>query len=796
MGSEDIEPGHYFFQSPWRNIFLWHFMEIMKEAVIATPIIDLDVLRKIQSILIARADRELKIKFLVRYSEEDLIRTGADPEVLRLLALLKDEPKTKVDIRFVPNLSMTTLVFDNKKAIISTGDLSSDQLTSDLTFGHVIIGRDEVEDIKEEVKEIWKNAFSPEKGEILEYLEKIKERIDLKKEHTFTTEEQHSFGNFDMLTLGRPVEPLGKDRSEPHLDETKKIIKELLIRARDAVDIDKPEVALFYIEEGLSLDPDKPELLLERGKILFQEQKEYQKAIDCFDKVIEQNDQDRDAWAFRGMCHHELGELDQALQDYDHATEIDSQYYPVWIKKGIIMGKTKGREDDGLKCLEYALSQDPYNEEAWFNKAQILEQRLKRMDEAIMSYRSLLRINPKHVVGSFRMGLLSYKRLNDPVKAKKYFDRVIEADPSHVHGWIFRSEIASSIDGDFKSAFELLENAREQNPESPEVLRNEVELLLDQKKKFRKAVDLAGKLLELDEKDHTALYVSGLGALKIDNDPELALQRMNESIRSDPRNKRTIISKANILAEYLNRAQDAVNLLKAGIKKNDKDPELWLELGLIYFDFLYDPKESLKCFDKVTRLDKESSEGWYNKGMVLSRGFEKHQDGLKCLDQATKLEDDNYMAWYEKGRILHNAYNMLDDAGKCYNKALSIEPDDPDVLVSMGHLLKAKGDVSSAITQLQKAVEADPSNVISRIELAEFNLESKDMEGVHKALTEAIQIEPKSSRIWMLKAEAFRAQNELVKSLECYKRVLRFDPDNQDALNKKTSVEAQLERKG
>jgi hypothetical protein len=48
----------------------------------------------------------------------------------------------------------------------------------------------------------------------------------------------------------------------------------------------------------------------------------------------------------------------------------------------------------------------------------------------------------------------------------------------------------------------------------------------------------------------------------------------------------------------------------------------------------------------------------------------------------------------------------------------------------------------------------------------------------------------------MMKGEVFRAQNEPGKAVECYKRVLRFNPDNQDALNKKTSVEAVLERMG
>lgn len=595
--SDEGETGYFFFQSPWRNIFLWHFMEIEKEAFIATPSIDLDILRKIQSILIAKSERKLVLKIMVRFSEEDLIRSGSDPEVLRLLALIMEEPSSNVKVRFVPNLSLTALILDNKKAIISTGDLSSDQLSGDLTFGHLVIGDEAVSDLKNELKEIWKTASEPGKKEILEYMGRLKERIDLRKEHIFTIDEERSFGNLDKISLGKSVDPLGKDRNEPQLDETKKIIKELLIRARDAVDLEKPEVALFYIEEGLSIEADNPGLQLEKGKILFEEQREFEKAIDCFDRVLDQNEDNMDAWAYRGMCHHELGELEDALSDYDQATEIDPQHYPVWIKKGIIMGRTKGREEDGLKCLEYALSQDPYNEEAWLNKALLLDQRLNRMDEAIMSYRSLLRINPKHVVGSFRMGLLSYKRLNDIKKANKYFNNVVEADPSHVHAWLFKGEIADKVDGDFKGALECLEKAREANPGSTEVLHREIELLLEHRKKFKKAIELSEDLLALNEKDPVALYVSGLGSLKMKNDPDTALSRMNESIRSDPKNKRTIISKANILAEYLSRAPDAVMLLKAAIKRNEKDPELWLELGMVYFDFLYDPTESIKCFD-------------------------------------------------------------------------------------------------------------------------------------------------------------------------------------------------------
>jgi tetratricopeptide (TPR) repeat protein len=794
--SEDDDSGYFFFQSPWKNIFLWHFMEVDKEVFLITPTMDMDILRKIQSILIARSQKGLEMKMLLRFSEADFLTRGLNPEVLRILALLLEEPNSKIEIRFLPNLATTTIIMDRKKAILATGDLSSDQLLNDISFGELMIGRETVSDLLEDIEMIWSSAEKTSSKEIMEYMTRIKSRLELRSSQILRDEESDiDFPASEIISMGRTVEPLGKDRSEPHLDEFKKIIKELLIRARDAMDLEKIEAALFYLEEGLTLDPDNSDLLLEKGKILYEGQ-QYQKALACFDKVLDHNEDNRDAWSYQGMCHHELNDLDEALHAYDQATDIDPQHYPVWIKKGIILGKTKGREEDGLKCLEYALSQDPYNEEAWFNKAQLLEQRLGRMDEAVMSYRSLLRINPKHVVGSFRMGLLSYKKLEDIPKAKKYFNRVVEADPTHIHGWLFKSEIADNVDKDFDTAYDCLEKARVAKPDSLEVMKREIELLLRHKKKFKKAVELSQVLLDEQPKDHIALYVSGLGALKLDNDAEKALEFMNESIRANPREKRTIISKANILAEYLERSSDAVNLLRAAIKKNDKDPELWMELGMIYFDFLFDPSEAIECFNRVTELDKENSEGWYNKGMIFSRGFEKHQEGLKCLDQATRLKDDNYLAWHEKGRILYNFYDMMDDAMKCYQKALSIEPNDSEVLTSMAEVIKAKGDPKASIDYFNRAIEADPSNMNAHLHLAETQISLKDMAAGQSALTSALQIDPKNERIWMMKAEIFRSQGELVKAIECYKRVLRFNPDNQDALNRKTSVEAQLERNG
>ncbi|MBN1390121.1 MAG: tetratricopeptide repeat protein [Candidatus Thermoplasmatota archaeon] len=789
------ESGHYFFQTPWKNIFLWHFMEVEREALIATPTMDTDLLRKIQSILIARSKKKMAVRLLLRFSEADFITKGIDPEVLRILALLLGEPNSNMEIRFLPNLSLCAIVMDGKKAIIATGDLSSDQLLNDIGYGHLIIGKDMVDNLLEDMNALWERSTKVSSEEILDYMVLIKERSQSRVSHHRPESGPSGTHAWDLVHLGSAIEPLGKDRPEPHLEETKKITRELLVRAREALEGDTTETALFYIEEGLVLDSDNPDLLLEKGKVLYGSG-QYEKAISCFNRVLDKNEENRDAWAYSGMCHHELSDIEEALYSYDQATDIDPQYYPVWIKKGIIMGKTKGREEDGLKCLEYALTQDPYNEEAWFNKAQILEQRLSRMEESILAYRSLLRINPNHVVGSFRMGLISYKKLKDVKKAKKYFDKVVEADPTHIHAWMFKSEIAEKVEGDIEASLQFLENAREANPEAHEILHRIIDMHLRCKRELKDTIQVADELLLLRPHDPLALYVSGLGALHLKNDPNKALEFMNESIRSDPKNISMIISKANILAEHLDRTSEAVTLLKNTIKRNNQEPELWKELGILYFESLYDPEEALNCFDMVTKMDSDRSDGWFNKGMVLSRGFEKHQEGLKCLDQATRLDDSNYLAWQEKGRILTEEYNLIDDGMKCYQKALKIEPENGEVLSSMAKAIRLKGELGSAIEHYRKAISVDPANINTYLDLTETCIAMGSLDQAHVTLTSALQIDPRNERVWMLKANVFRQQNEPMKALECYKRVLRFNPDNHDALDRKTSVEAQLERGG
>ena len=794
MTDLEDDAGYFFFQSPWKNIFLWHFMDMENDAFIVTRTIDREVLKKIQSILIAHSSSKIRIRLLLRFSETDFIEKGLDPETLRILSVLINDPSSNIEIRFASNLSTTAIILDHKKAIISTGDLSLKELIEDMSYGIMVKGKDMVGGIEVDLDELWKSAYRPKENDIDDYREKIKEKLKNQHGKVWDGSDDMPVMELDMLEIGNEIEPLGRDREEPHLDEERKIIKELLLRAKEAVEEENTTTALFYLDEGLTLDPKSRELVLEKGKILFDVNGDFDGALTCCEEVLDQDEDNRDAWYLKGQCHQEMGDLEEALYCYDQATDIDPQYYPVWISKGIILGKIKGREEDGLKCLEYALSQDPYNQVAWFNKGQILEQKLKRNDEGLMAYKSLMRVNPKHVKGNFRMALINYKKMGNIKKAKKHLDKIVEVEPDHFLAWMYKGEIADEVEKDFDDAYECYEKACEIEPDNPVNLRKEMKLLIDHKTNLLRAVELADQMLQIEPGSSLALYILGLGKMKMDCDMEEALDYFNRAIKTDPNNKMAIVGKANLLAENMGEAQSAANLLRAAIKRSGDDPDLWMELGLVYFDFLYEPKEGLKCFDKVVEIDEKDPDGWYNRGLIQSRGFEKHQEALTSLDHATDLDPDHHLAWYEKGRILHQVYNMSDDSLVCLNKALEIEPNDPETLLMMANVKAGTGKVQESISLFEKAILSDPSQLESYLQLAHMAFEEKMYKKAHETLTGALQVDPKSERIWLLKADVFREQGEMSKSLECYKRVLSVNPENQEALKRKTSVEAVIEK--
>lgn len=114
--------------------------------------------------------------------------------------------------------------------------------------------------------------------------------------------------------------------------------------------------AMDYYNEGVSL--------YDQGR--------YSEAIIKFDRSLEIDPTNKEAWLYKGLSLDDLGRYPEALICYDKAIAIDPYYVIPWYNKGIILGN-QGRYLDSITCFDRVIAIDPKDGGAWYNKGIALE---------------------------------------------------------------------------------------------------------------------------------------------------------------------------------------------------------------------------------------------------------------------------------------------------------------------------------------------------------------------------------------------------------------------------------------
>lgn len=104
------------------------------------------------------------------------------------------------------------------------------------------------------------------------------------------------------------------------------------------------------IEEGYTGTPGltvTSKDYMQKGN-LEMDKKNYKEALEYFNKSIELDDENGEAYAYRGMTKYHLKELDGAMEDYNQALKLIPDYGEVYDLRGIV----KGEKGDSLGACE------------------------------------------------------------------------------------------------------------------------------------------------------------------------------------------------------------------------------------------------------------------------------------------------------------------------------------------------------------------------------------------------------------------------------------------------------------
>jgi tetratricopeptide (TPR) repeat protein len=119
---------------------------------------------------------------------------------------------------------------------------------------------------------------------------------------------------------------------------------------------------------------------------------DHAEAIKYYDRVLELEPSNSDAWNNRGSCCKKLGKVQDALQCYENALHAEPHNASAWSNKGNALSAL-GKYTEAIVSLNRAIEVDAQNESAWLNKA-LVEDRLGLVRESLSSFQKFISLGP------------------------------------------------------------------------------------------------------------------------------------------------------------------------------------------------------------------------------------------------------------------------------------------------------------------------------------------------------------------------------------------------------------------
>jgi tetratricopeptide (TPR) repeat protein len=156
----------------------------------------------------------------------------------------------------------------------------------------------------------------------------------------------------------------------------------------------------------------------------FYKQREFSKAIQAYQKVIELDPTYIEAYNNLGIVYQLLGDEDKAVGFYQKSTEINPRYEKGYNNLGILL-LLKGRYEEAQEVFQKALAINSNNIESHMNLGILLKKK-GELEKAIGSYQNALAINPLHGETHYNIALL-YEQLGNLELAISHYQQFIQS---------------------------------------------------------------------------------------------------------------------------------------------------------------------------------------------------------------------------------------------------------------------------------------------------------------------------------------------------------------------------------
>ncbi len=218
--------------------------------------------------------------------------------------------------------------------------------------------------------------------------------------------------------------------------------------------------AIEYYNEAIQKKPEsikprikKAETLLEFG--------DPERAKDTIETVLEKEAENATAWTLLGGAYHDLGKVDEEIEAYDRALDINEDHVDAWKAKGATLYE-EGLYDEAELCFDRVLEVEPKDEGAWNNKGLCLMKKGEYQD-SLNAINNALSISPDFIDALINKTLV-LENQNKIAKALQIVERLIALRPDRPDFHYIKAAYLEAT-GDIRDAHKSVSKALRLKPD-------------------------------------------------------------------------------------------------------------------------------------------------------------------------------------------------------------------------------------------------------------------------------------------------------------------------------------------
>lgn len=226
----------------------------------------------------------------------------------------------------------------------------------------------------------------------------------------------------------------------------------------------------------------------------------------------------------------------------------------------------------------------------------------------------------------------------------------------------------------------------------------------------------------------------------------------------------------------LRRFPDAEKVLTSAIGNNPKDTSLRLELARFYYgtnnrDALLALLKQMKSNLKDFPLAYMQAGDFYVRVNQFDEAVKQYEEGI----QKDPKEKNNYLKHEIEAYVRQN---KLDLARAKNDEILKNDPKDPEARGLKATFMLDKGDVSTAMTELQSVVTAKPNNFVARFNLGRAHFASGQFQQAQQEFEKAIELRPDYLPARMALTQVALLRGDFDGAVRSSDEILRIAPGN------------------